>query len=156
MTHGPARLALVGALLLAGAVGGPARAACLDPEDPPPVVDVPTLTVTLRAERATYLPGEVAVLPVQVRVGGADGAKVAGARVAIEVLRQGHRLTTLYVDTDASGAARPRLVVPRTGPKGPLTATATARVDTVPSYDCRSALVAQSGRITVDPLLRVR
>ncbi len=146
----------MGALLASGAVGASARAACLDPEDPPPVVDVPTLTVTLHAERATYRPGELAVLPVEVRAAGADGAKVAGARVAITVLRQGRRVTTLYADTDANGAARPQLVVPRTGPKGPLTASATARLATVPSYDCRSALVEQSGQVTVDPLLRIR
>ena len=145
------RLLPVLGLLLSG-IPLSASAACLDPEDPPPSVDAPTLSVTISTPQASYRPGETAVVLASVRT--VVGSKVQGAAVAIDVSRNGHVVKKLYGHTDASGESRIKLKVPTSA--GRLDAFATARLEVVPSYDCRAALLYQYGEKTATPFLTIR
>lgn len=140
------------ALLLVPAV--PAGATCLE-RGGPYTVDAPTLRVRLSAERASYRRGQVARLLVAVNVGSAEGPKGSDADVAIVVRSSGREVARLLLRTDRSGTASPTMRIPLSTTKGVLTAVATARIQTVPSFDCSSGLVDQTGEVSVDPLLRV-
>ena len=145
--------ALVGVTLAlaSGTAIASTPAACADPVLP---VVTPTLVVSVTAARATYRPGEVAVLEVSVRSGSAVGPKVSGAAVKI-VLARDSTLATLYGDTDAVGEVRLPWRVGRAIRQGPVSALAGARAQVLTGYDC-SGLVYQSGSVTADPVLRVR
>ncbi len=140
------------ALLLAPAV--PAGAACLERVGPS-TVDAPTLTVQLSAERSSFRRGQVARLLVTVAIGSTEGPKGSDADVTIVVRSSTREVARLLVRTGGSGTARPIMrIVPSTA-KGVLTGVATARIQTVPSLDCSSSLVDQTGEVSVNPLFRV-
>ncbi len=129
-----------------------AQAACLEPEDPPVSVDVPTLTVALSAPRFTY--GRREGLTLLARVHTVAGTKADGASVTVDLTRSGKLLRRVHGRTNSNGETRILLRAP--GTSGRVDAVASARLEAVASYDCRGALVYQYGEKTVDPLLTVR
>lgn len=123
---------------------------------PPLPADVPTLSVSIKAERSAYRHGQTAVLPIEVRVGGPGGPRVAGADLELTVTSSGRTLRTLNSRTGANGTAKPRLRITGAVPSGELAAEVTARAVLVPGSDCTPGLVYQVGRGTADPLTTVK
>lgn len=156
-------VALTGVLALAA--GLPASAGerqCRTQVEPGLPVVAPILVVQVSADKAAYRRGDVARLPLSVRLGTVDGPKVTGAEVIIR-LRSGAEggsapgskvLATLVAQTDTSGNARPTVRLGRSIPTGPLRAEAEARAQLVGGYDC-SGLVFGTGTVVVDPVLRI-
>ena len=123
---------------------------------PPLPADVPTLSVSIKAERSAYRHGQTAVLPIEVRVGGPGGPRVAGADLELTVTASGRPVKTLNSRTSTDGTAKPRLKITGTVPSGTLTAEVTARAVLVPGSDCTPGLVYQVGRGGADPLTTVK
>ena len=138
--------------LLLSAAPLTAQAACPEPEDPPVSVDVHSLTVELSVPRPEYRRQEA--LTVLVRVHMLAGSKASNAGVTVDLTRNGKRLQRLHGRTNSSGDAHIRLRAPSAA--GRVDAVAIARLQAVPSYDCRGALVYQYGEQTLNPLLTVR
>ena len=129
-----------------------ASASCLDPEDPPLTVDAPTLSVTISTPRSTYRPRETALIVARVRT--LAGSKVAKAVVTVDLTRGGRLIKRLHGGTNASGDSRIAFKVP-TAAGATVDAFATARLEAVPSYDCRAALVYQYGEKTAQPFFTI-
>ncbi|MDP9183597.1 MAG: hypothetical protein M3P04_12590 [Actinomycetota bacterium] len=153
-----ARLALgllsAAGLLLAAPVAS-ASSACVETPYARTAYELPTLNVTVAAERARYRRGQVAVVPVQVRLADPNGPKVGHAQVTIVISARGRELKKLNGWTNGDGTSRPRWKIGAHVPTGKVTAVATASVLTVDSYDCSGGLVYQTGRGTADPLTTV-
>lgn len=145
------RLTAIAVLLLAAPV--PAKAACVEPEDPTTGIAVPAYSLALSTPQPSYARGKTAVVKAQV-TSPADLA-LDGVDVAVELRRSGRLLKTLHARTDSSGLATMRVRLPDSGPSR-LDGFGTARRELVAGYDCRGGLVYEYGEQTVTPLLTVR
>ena len=149
---GTATVALLAPLSLLPAHAGTACQA----QGPVFPAEVPTLSVTVKAENDSYRRGQLATLIVDVHIAAPAGVKVQDVDVAVEVLSGLTLVKRLGSRTNKSGQARPRLKITTGMPTGKLTATAKASKELVPSTPCNGALVYQVGTGNADPLLTVK
>ena len=155
-----ARVALTSTALLCSAVLAPgAQASCgslRDPEDPPVSIGVPTLSVALEPQRTAYRRGDRGRLTARVNLLVPDGPQSAGATVSITLAHGTRVLAKLSGNTNDNGEVGLPFNVGRYWPTGATSATATAQLRAVPSYDCRAPLVYHGGQQEVEQLFRVR
>ena len=146
---------LLGAVgLLMPTPGASASSACARAEERNPV-EVPTLSVSVAAEHSQYRRGQVAVIPVQVRLAHPKGPKVGQAQVTVVIKAGGRELKKVSGFTNGDGTSRPRWKIGASVPLGHVTAVATASLMALDSYDCSGGLVYQTGRATADPLTTI-
>ncbi len=134
----------------------PLRQACLREGVAATPRDVPVLSVTVSAEKQSYRRGDVAVVPVHVRLALPDGPKVDSAHVKVVLSIRGRVVKELYGQTNASGLVRTTWNIGPKTPAGTVSALATASVLLVDSYDCSGGLLYETGRDATEPLAVIR
>ncbi|HWL37724.1 MAG TPA: hypothetical protein VNQ77_16170 [Frankiaceae bacterium] len=155
------RRAAVAAALALGLLAPASQAgACPDPDEEPLVLlYADTLTVTLRAARKTYRPGETARVTVTVERHGPAGT--SAEPVAAQV--KGRLRTPKGVEPyrfaftlPASGTRTKLWAIPRGTRPGPLAIDATALYELLPSASCYSSLAYERGTAASEAFLTIR
>ena len=146
------------ALVAALATQSPA-AACPEPEEEPLVLlYADTLTVTLRADRKTYRPGQTARITVSVERRGPAGTGTEPIAASVKgrlVARNGVEPMRLSFVLPESGTKTKAWTIPPGTRSGPLAADATALYELLPSASCYSSLAYERGTARVDTLLTI-
>lgn len=156
---GRSRRAAVAAALALGLLAPSHAGACPEPDEEPLVLlYADTLTVTFRAARKTYRPGETARITVTVQRHGPAGT--SAEPVAAQV--KGRLRTAKGVEPyrfaftlPASGTRTKLWAIPRGARPGPLAIDATALYELLPSASCYSSLAYERGTTATEKFLTI-
>lgn len=153
------RGAVASALALGLVTPLPQASACPDPDDPPLVLYyADTLTVTLRAGRKSYRPGEAATITVTVeRRGPADLTNEPVAAEVTATLRRpnGVEPERFAFTLPETGTKTKVWRIPRGLRGGPLEVEATALYELLPSASCYSSLAYERGTVRIANFIKI-